>query len=187
LIAYNVAQLLKAATGTIRRVELDELDPDLVADLHVVSPTHGSLRLMRTSAGILVTGTLTHRVEAVCSRCLETFIRTQVIEINEEFVPVVDVNTGIFLAEPDDADAFRLTPEHLLDLTEAIRQYGILESPLQPLCDVGCKGLCPTCGANLNQGACGCSPQSDPEVDRGVLGRLLVERMRQAGFNPEEE
>ncbi|MCL4369817.1 MAG: DUF177 domain-containing protein [Chloroflexi bacterium] len=186
MIAYNIAQLLKATTGTIRRVEVDELDPDLAVDLRIVSPTVGSLRLMRTSAGILVTGTLTHKVESTCSRCLETFVRPQVIELDEEFVPVVDVNTGVGLPEPDDDEAFRLTPEHLLDLNEAIRQYAILESPLQHLCGEGCKGLCPSCGSNLNVGACDCQPSASG-TPSGSLGSLLAERMRQAGFNPEQE
>ena len=186
MIACNVAQLLKAPTGTIRHVEINELDDVLVQDLHLVSPTEGSLRLMRTSAGILVTGTLTHKVEATCARCLETFVRTQVIELNEEFVPVIDVNTGLPAPEPADEDAFRLTPEHLLDLAEAIRQYAILESPLQPLCSADCRGLCSNCGANLNLGPCGCELESDV-APPGTFGALLVERMRQAGFKPEEE
>lgn len=186
MIGFNVAQLLKAPTGTIRRVEVDELDEDLQPDLHLVSATKGSLRLMRTSAGILVTGKLTHRVEAACSRCLESFERDQAIELNDEFVPVVDVNTGLSAPEPADAEAFRLTPDHLLDLTEAIRQYAILESPLSPLCDENCKGLCSSCGANLNIGPCGCQSTAE-DTPKSAFGALLAERMRQAGFEPEEE
>lgn len=178
--------MLKAPTGTLRRVEVDDLDADLAADLRLVSSTVGSLRLMRTSAGILVTGTLTHRVESTCSRCLETFVRSQTIELNDEFVPVMDVSTGAPLPEPDDPEAFRLTPEHLLDLNEAIRQYAILEEPLQFLCRDDCRGLCSDCGANLNLGLCGCQP-APSGAPSGTLGSLLAERMRQAGFKPKEE
>ncbi len=186
VIGFNIAQLLKAPTGTIRRVVVDEQDPELAADLHLVSPIRGSLKLMRTTAGILVEGKLTYEVELTCSRCLEPFSRTQVIELDEEFVPVVDVTTGIALPEPEDLDAFRLTADHVLDLSEAIRQYVILESPLQPLCNEGCKGLCSQCGANLNLGSCECqlAAAGAPE---GTLGALLAERLRQAGFKPEQE
>ncbi len=186
MIACNVAQLLKAPTGTVRRVEVEETDPELAAELHLVSPTRGRLRLMRTAAGILVAGTLKHRVEETCSRCLETFTREQVIELNEEFVPVIDVFTGLAAAEPLDADAFRLTPDHMLELDEAIRQYGILEDPLQPLCSPGCKGLCSSCGANLNLGPCGCEAGERPSPT-GSFGTLLAERLRQAGFQPEQK
>ena len=185
VIGFNVSQLLKLPTGATRRVEVDEFSDMLAAELGVVSPTTGSLRLMRTAAGILVTGTLSQKVEAVCSRCLETFVRTQTIEIEEEFLPVVDVITGAPLPEPEDSDAFRLTAQHLLELDEAIRQYGILESPLQPLCKENCLGLCSNCGANRNLGPCGCeaTPAAGPQ---GNFGTLLAERMRQAGFKPEE-
>lgn len=184
MIGFNVAQLLKAATGTIRRVEVDELDQDLAADLHLVSPTAGSLRLMRTTAGILVTGKLSHRVETTCSRCLETFVRTQTIEIDDEFLPVIDVNTGAPLPEPEDGEAFRLDAEHVLDLDEAIRQLALLEEPLNAICSEDCRGLCSECGANLNLGPCGCQ-QSGEGAAQGNFGTLLAERMRKAGFKPE--
>jgi len=186
VIGFNVSQLLKLPTGATRRVEVFEFSDRLAADLGVVSPTTGSLRLMRTSAGILVTGTLSHQGKAICSRCLEPFVRDQTIEINEEFLPVVDVVTGMPLPEPEDADAFRLTAQHLLELDEAIRQYGILESPLQPLCQDDCKGLCSNCGDNRNLGPCQCETAS-VAGPQGSFGTLLAERMRQAGFKPEEE
>ena len=186
MIGFNVSQLLKLPTGATRRVEVDELSDTLVAELGVVSPTKGSLRLLRTSTGILVTGTLSHQVEAVCSRCLESFVRPQTIEIEEEFLPVVDVLTGAPLPEPEDADAFRLTAQHLLELDEAIRQYGILESPLQPLCKEDCKGLCSNCGANRNLGPCECEATT-VAGPQGNFGTLLAERIRQAGFKSEEE
>ena len=186
VIVCNVAQLLKASTGTVRRLEIDELDPQLAADLNLVSSTKGSLRLTRTPAGILVTGGLSHQIESQCSRCLEPFVREQAIELNDEFVPVVDVVTGLPSARPDDPDAFTLTPDHMLDLGEAIRQFAILDDPLQPLCRIDCRGLCPRCGVNLNLGPCNCQ-QASAEEPQGVLGTLLMERMRQAGFQPEQE
>lgn len=167
-------------------VEVDELDGDLAVDLHLASPTTGTLRLMRTPAGILVSGTLSHQMDESCSRCLEPFVRTQVIELNDEFLPVVDVNTGLPLPETGDLDAFRLTPEHLLNLSDAIRQYAILEDPIAPLCKSDCKGLCSRCGANLNLGPCGCRPEPEAEPLEG-FGALLAERVRQAGFKPEQE
>ncbi len=185
VIGCNVAQLLKGPTGTIRRIEIDELDRDLAAELHLVAPTRGHLRLMRTKAGILVTGTLVQQVEETCARCLEAFTREQVIQINDEFVPVIDVFTGLPAPEPIDADAFQLTPNHLLDLNEAIRQYAILEDPIQPLCSPDCKGLCVDCGANLNLGPCGCRPAPESVSEEPSFGTLLAERLRQAGFKPE--
>ena len=41
----------------------------------------------------------------------------------------------------------------------------LLEIPLIPLCDDDCKGLCSTCGANLNEGPCGCAPGDDADFE----------------------
>jgi uncharacterized protein len=186
LIGFNVSQLLKSLTGTIRRVEVDEFDPQLAVDPGIVSPTRGSLKLMRTTDGILVTGTLTHEIRSECGRCLEPFTRTQQLEINEEFLPVVDVNTGVPIPGSSETDAFTLAPDHVLDLTEAIRQLAILESPLFLLCKEECQGLCPSCGANLNVEQCGCAREGQDGAP-GSFGALLAERLREAGFKPEQE
>ena len=185
MIGFNVAQLLKSQTGTIRRVEVDELDPELASDLGVVSPTRGTLRLMRTPAGILVTGRLTQTVRLECGRCLDPFPYEEILELNEEFLPTVDVNTGCTSLGDTRSRGLHITPEHVLDLTEAIRQLAILESPLQPLCKEECEGLCPDCGTNLNVEQCGC--RREPGGPSGSFGELLAERLREAGFKPEQE
>lgn len=51
-----------------------------------------------------------------------------------------------------------------LDLTEDLREELLLELPGYPLCRPDCKGLCPQCGRNLNEGDCGCPP---PETEAG--------------------
>jgi uncharacterized protein len=47
----------------------------------------------------------------------------------------------------------------VIDLREEIRQVVLLEVPWHPLCRPDCKGLCPRCGRDLNQGACVCPPE----------------------------
>src|SRR5262245_27823979 len=44
-----------------------------------------------------------------------------------------------------------------LDLGEETREALLIELPITPRCSEDCKGLCPRCGADLNQGPCGCS------------------------------
>ncbi len=43
-----------------------------------------------------------------------------------------------------------------IDLTRALREQILLSIPPSPLCSEDCKGLCPTCGKDLNEGECGC-------------------------------
>jgi len=57
-------------------------------------------------------------------------------------------------------------------VTLSAREYALLALPMQTFCKLDCKGLCPTCGTDLNAGDCGCL--ADEDDDRfDVLKRLL--------------
>jgi len=88
---------------------------------------------------LLVTGRLRTPVTLRCSRCLEVFDKPLAVD---HFV----------FHQP-------LTGEDFVDLTPQIREDIILELPQKALCENECKGLCPVCGKNLNEGACRCEPQ----------------------------
>jgi uncharacterized protein len=158
---FNVAQLLKAPSGSSRKY-------DILADVNVsdedietVRPLSGSVELMRTSDGILVTGRLQTEVEMTCCRCLKPFSLAVAFDLEEEFYPSVDVLTGAQIKR-EDADALEedeatiIDEHHILDLSEVVRQNIILAAPMHPVCRPDCAGLCPQCGHNLNEGPCGC-------------------------------
>ncbi|MDH4101483.1 MAG: DUF177 domain-containing protein, partial [Nitrospirota bacterium] len=52
-----------------------------------------------------------------------------------------------------------------LDTTEIILAQISLDAPMKPLCREDCAGLCPRCGADLNNGPCGCAGHGDEHVD----------------------
>ena len=50
-----------------------------------------------------------------------------------------------------------------IDLSQDIRDYALLALPMKKLCSEDCKGLCPKCGKNLNEGPCDCREETmDP-------------------------
>ena len=57
-------------------------------------------------------------------------------------------------------------------MTPLVYEEAILALPTRPLCAEDCRGLCPRCGANLNQGACGC-PAAPPDPRLAVLHTLV--------------
>ena len=83
------------------------------------------------------------------------------------------MTSGSLLSLPDEPGCFTIDEHHILDLTEAVRQYALLALPMKPLCRQDCAGLCPTCGHNLNQGGCGCPPQG-PDPRWSGLNKLLL-------------
>ena len=153
----NVAQLLKQAAGASRSYKIDDtLSFEELAEYHV----QGEVELIRTERGILVRGVFSGKSCLMCSRCLTSFDYPLIFKIEEEFFPSIDVISGVPLSLADDSTAFTVDEHHVLDLSEAMRQYSLLAIPMKPLCRPDCAGLCSQCGANLNQGACGCTPLS---------------------------
>jgi uncharacterized metal-binding protein YceD (DUF177 family) len=68
---YNVAQLLKGPTGGSRKYAFREDIRNLDPELKPLGPLVGTVTLMRTSQGVLVTGRLRTTLEGMCRRCLE--------------------------------------------------------------------------------------------------------------------
>ena len=159
---YNVAQLLKEPVGSTRQYRLDQtLHP---ADRDSYISAQGQLSLMRTDRGIWLNAQLDAMVWSACSRCLSRYPCPVGIVMAEEFFPTVDVGTGQSLQVPEwNEGSFTIDRQHVLDLTEAVRQHIITNQPMKPLCLPDCLGLCSTCGANRNQHPCSCEGEStDP-------------------------
>jgi uncharacterized protein len=169
----NVSQLLKSPIGSIRDYEVKQII-DVTGDGES-SLVQGKVRLMRTDRGILVKGVLATKVELTCSRCLSLFGCPLTLDIEEEYFPTTDVVNGTPLPLPEEPGSFTIDEHHELDLTEAIRQCALLAIPMKPLCREACAGLCPSCGHNLNLGACNCLPQgADPRWSE--LSKLTKEK-----------
>jgi len=184
---FNVSQLLKAAVGTTRTYDVDETLPQLDEDVRLTEPIRGTVRLIRTNQGVLVDARLKTAAKEECSRCLDVYVEPLDIRFSEEYIPTVDVVTGQQLNIPHESYAFQINERHALDLTPAVREYGVLELPMKPLCRSDCAGLCPVCGVNRNQQRCQCVVK--PEDERfAILESLLSdheasEEQSQSGEN----
>jgi uncharacterized protein len=155
MLAHNVATLLRSPLGTTRDVTIDDAEPRFGPELSVIIPVQGRARFLRTQSGVLVQGDVATTIEVECSRCLTVFPVDISAHVEEEFIPSTNVLTGEPLAPPDD-EALRIDDRHILDLTETARQYLVTALPLQPVCRADCRGLCPSCGIDLNLSTCGC-------------------------------
>ncbi|MBQ7189986.1 MAG: DUF177 domain-containing protein [Kiritimatiellae bacterium] len=86
---------------------------------------------------LLIQGRVWQPIRCVCRRCGADF---ETVAEENEFVCSIEIDAKTEYA----------------DLTDEVREAIILAFPSYPLCREGCLGLCPTCGANLNEGACSC-------------------------------
>lgn len=118
------------------------------------------------SGGIEVSADVTAPWKGECRRCLQPVTGGLHTHVRELFRPRTRD------AEPDE-ETYPLAGE-MLDLQPLVRDALLLELPLAPLCSDECRGLCPSCGADLNAGDCGCD--SGPADPRWSVLDALKER-----------
>ena len=124
---------------------------------------------VRNTAGVLVLeAVISTNLHAVCDRCAAPFER-------RVSWPVHAVLTRS-LEREDEADewTFLLQEGDKADLDEILTTAFVLNMDSKLLCRPDCKGICPRCGKNLNEGACSCRPEIDPRL--AVLGQLLKDK-----------
>lgn len=174
---FHVTHNLRQEVGASTVYELAE-ETATLAEEAFTGVVAGRVTMLRTDKGILVSARLNLRLRQRCSRCLATVESPLTVEFQEEYLPTVDVVTGERLPIPEGCDDFLIDAHQTLDLTEAIRQYGVMAESLQPLCRLDCAGLCPHCGADLNGGRCAC-PLGPGEARWAALGSLLTKLERE--------
>ena len=96
-------------------------------------------------------------LEMNCSRCLDTFIYPIDIDIEERFTNDSNSEDEAFIVIDD-----------VLDINEVVETSIISTLPIKRVCKTNCKGLCQTCGCNLNHGSCTCDKE-DVDVRFEVL------------------
>lgn len=105
---------------------------------------------------IRVRGRIEGRLENDCARCLEKITHEVRDRLDLYFYPMAAIaRSEEHAVSSDDAD-IGFYEEPGLPLADVVREQVSLWLPMRELCREDCKGLCPRCGANLNEGACGC-------------------------------
>jgi len=123
------------------------------ADTRRAEPIRVTGRLSAAGDGrFYFTGRMEGRVELPCRLCLEHVA----VEVSED-VHFLLAEMGA--EEADDPEVFLFDPNaRLLDLRAAVRETWLLTAPAYVQCRDDCKGLCATCGTNLNERTCNCTP-----------------------------
>lgn len=148
---FNVAQLLKEPVGAVRRYQLNEDMNAVDPELQLLGPLLGTVQIMRTNSGVLVTGDFNTAARVTCGRCTEPIVMPLRVQLEENFRPLTEVETGRYLRpdefQGDDADfednALVIDEHHILDLSEVVRQNIWLAMPMYPSCNWVGEGECP--------------------------------------------
>jgi len=115
------------------------------------------------TAGLLnLRGTLTAEMTCVCDRCGTVFDRKKVLSL--------DVPLAADVSDEQSPDVFAVEGDGV-DVSEIAATCFILNTETKVLCREDCKGLCPNCGKDLNEGPCNCTKPGDARL--AVLAQLL--------------
>jgi len=157
----NVGFIIHEEVGYSHEIPF-ELDKVKLEDLELKN-FEGFVNIGRTPQGLVVQGKFSGDTKLECVRCLEEFAYPLSWEITElyAFNRKSVSESGLML--PDDAH---------IDLAPLLREYALLEVPINPLHDPECKGLCIECGQDLNVRDCGHRQQED-DSPFAALKKLL--------------
>jgi len=154
MIAFNVAGLLREPSGVVRAVRLRDHYVSLGADVELAGPLDADLRLQRTNRGILVRGSVRAPLRRTCARCTDAYVDDVSVEVDEEFLPSIDPDTGAPIAVDADqvVTILRIDEHHEVQLDTVFHDELALTEPMHPLCRPYCPGLCVECGGRLDSG-----------------------------------
>jgi uncharacterized protein len=139
---------------------------------HLRGPTTIEGRAGRKGDEIVLKGQMRAEVELLCDRCLRPVAAPLEVEFEESFVSsAADDPLGEEkeLGREDLHIAFY--EGDAIDIDELVREQILLALPTRFVCREDCKGLCPTCGADLNEESCNC-PQGESDPRWAALEKL---------------
>lgn len=122
--------------GTTMEATYDPAALDMERDdTHLASPIHVNSFVWKQQDELFVRAVIDCELKMLCARCLMEF--------------TTNVNKEALLT-------YHVAKLNWVDITDNVRQEVMLDYPMIPVCSAACKGLCPQCGQDLNQGACNC-------------------------------
>jgi DUF177 domain-containing protein len=141
----------------------DQFEAD--EEFRVVAPVSLAFDIFKDKQAFRLAGRVQTTLELKCSRCLEPFTAPVDQEFDLRYQPhtATAADKDLEIEEDDLTTAFYENDE--IDLGHLMHEQFVLALPMKPLCSEACKGLCATCGTNLNKGACDCKPVwEDPRL-----------------------
>jgi uncharacterized protein len=144
---------------------LAEMDAN--GECEFTAPLRTSLKALRIGEMVEINGDVETSVRLPCSRCLQPFERL----LKSNFALTYMQQTADVM-EDNEPQEVELSAEDMgivyfqgekINLKDAIQEQVVMEFPLRQLCKPDCKGLCPKCGADMNEDPCDCRQRPSTE------------------------
>jgi uncharacterized protein len=158
-IPASLSTMLKVDLGQLERKGRIRIDVDVAADdsvwddltVRLAGPVEVTLDVQKTGPDVLVRGDFRARVHEQCRRCLQPLVCTADDEVTLVY------QRGLSDSEAEAREVYTIgSASQEVDLGPALREHLLLAAAGYPVCDESCRGMCASCGTNLNDGSCGC-------------------------------
>ena len=141
---------------------LDLSGLDFYGERPFAEPVRVSGTVRNMADALLLEGTAETTLELLCDRCLKPFRQEMRVQVESLLAEEL---------EDEESDEIILLEDGTVDLDEVFTTAVVLAMDSKHVCSEDCKGLCATCGADLNEGPCGCKHEPDPRF--AALAQLL--------------
>lgn len=138
-------------------VQLDLSDVEFQGMYPFVQPVKVEGEATETAGIVTLRMTIAYRFDGQCDRCAQPYSRDGELPAEHILVAALD---------DEENDDYVLLDNFRLPIDELVTADLLLGLPSKNLCRKDCRGLCPRCGKNLNEGLCGCrSDTADPRLE----------------------
>jgi uncharacterized protein len=163
----RVDRITEETSESTFEAPVDELNERLgsggTPDFRLVRPLAVDVRYYRAGEDLYFAGHCDTLLEAVCARCLESFALPLATPFEFVLSRAQPKDSTQELHTDDLAYSFYTGDE--IDLGPLVGEQAILSLPTRAVCREDCRGLCPSCGANLNTDPCACKTSApDPRL-----------------------
>ena len=146
--------------------QMDLTHLDFYGARPITRPLRVQGKVTNRAGALLLEGDASTVLDLTCDRCCKPFTREKTVSL--------DSLLATELEHEDSEDEIILLEDGAADLDEVASTAFILAMDTTNLCSEDCKGLCSRCGADLNDGPCGCKPDVDPRL--AALAQLLDDK-----------
>lgn len=150
----NVSKIIKVPDSIMELSFEEKIDfiESSFGKIKLLKPIHFTGKMVNDGKALYLNGFLSTVLELYCDRCTKPVETSLSINIEEKFSS----------ESIDEEEIHKVNSGSEIDLTPMFIDAILLNIPMKTVCDTQCKGLCPQCGQNLNEGTCDCK---DSNID----------------------
>ena len=132
---------------------LDLTQEEFFGEQPITQPVYVTGRVKNSADVLVLEGQAKSVLDYTCDRCMGRFSREKTVKLSYMLAEEMEGEEDGEIVLLDDGE---------IDIGDLAYTAFILDMDTKHLCSEDCKGLCPGCGANLNQEDCRCKKQVDP-------------------------